>query len=158
MILEINVLARFFALLESLSAESKLRALVLETSEGLSAVGCTKEGVDSVILPQSQIVRGQKGQNVKDSSNSSADSKVSSLFLMFTKRSSCRGVMTSIGALEFTWIEAEANTTVKEPVFANVKKETESKLHCIFKKYHMRGEWFAITPDMIESACKLIEN
>ena len=41
---------------------------------------------------------------------------------------------------------------------ANVKKETETKLHCIFKKYHIRGEWFAITPDMIESVCKTIDN
>ena len=41
---------------------------------------------------------------------------------------------------------------------ANVNKETETKLHHIFKKYHIRGEWFAITPDMIESVCKTIDN
>ena len=41
---------------------------------------------------------------------------------------------------------------------ANVDKETETKLHHIFKKYHIRGEWFAITPDMIESVCKTIDN
>ena len=32
----------------------------------------------------------------------------------------------------------------------NVSKKKETQLHGIFAQYHIRGEWFAITPDMID--------
>ena len=32
----------------------------------------------------------------------------------------------------------------------NVLRTKEKQLHRYFNKYHIRGEWFAITPDMIE--------
>ena len=38
----------------------------------------------------------------------------------------------------------------------NVSRKTETRLHHLFSKRHIRGEWFAITPDMIDSVCKLM--
>ena len=38
----------------------------------------------------------------------------------------------------------------------NVSRKTEARLHHLFSKRHIRGEWFAITPDMIDSVCKLM--
>ena len=38
----------------------------------------------------------------------------------------------------------------------NVSRKTETRLHHLFSKRHIRGEWFAITPDMIDSICKLM--
>lgn len=36
----------------------------------------------------------------------------------------------------------------------NVSKKQETELHHLFKKNHVRGEWFAITPDIIDLVCK----
>ena len=36
----------------------------------------------------------------------------------------------------------------------NASKKKETEMHCFFKEKHVRGEWFAITPDMIDSVCK----
>ena len=36
----------------------------------------------------------------------------------------------------------------------NVSRNKETELHHLFKKKHVRGEWFAITPDMIDVVCK----
>ena len=33
----------------------------------------------------------------------------------------------------------------------NVTRKKETQLHRFFEKYHIRGEWFAINPDMIEA-------
>ena len=35
----------------------------------------------------------------------------------------------------------------------NSSKQMETKLHQHFHKYHIRGEWFAITPDMVDDIC-----
>ena len=34
----------------------------------------------------------------------------------------------------------------------NVSQSTELQFYHFFRKYHIRGEWFAITPHMIEDA------
>ena len=36
----------------------------------------------------------------------------------------------------------------------NVTVKTEHRLHRYFAKYHIRGEWYSVTPDMIESVLK----
>ena len=36
----------------------------------------------------------------------------------------------------------------------NVPRKLEARLHRHFHKYRIRGEWFAITPDKIDSVCK----
>ena len=36
----------------------------------------------------------------------------------------------------------------------NATKRTEKQLHRLFAQYHIRGEWFAINPDMIEEVLK----
>ena len=36
----------------------------------------------------------------------------------------------------------------------NVSRKKETELHMFFHKKHIRGEWFAITPDLIDSICK----
>ena len=40
----------------------------------------------------------------------------------------------------------------------NCKRTQESKLHHFFRKYHVRGEWFAITTEMIDEVCDMIAN
>ena len=35
----------------------------------------------------------------------------------------------------------------------NVSRKKETQLHHFFSKKHIRGEWFAITPDMIDFVC-----
>jgi hypothetical protein len=37
----------------------------------------------------------------------------------------------------------------------NVSRQKETALHQLFKKQHVRGEWFAITPDIIDSHIKM---
>ena len=36
----------------------------------------------------------------------------------------------------------------------NVPRQKETDLHQLFKKKHIRGEWFAITPEIIDTVCK----
>ena len=36
----------------------------------------------------------------------------------------------------------------------NVPRQKETELHQLFKKKHIRGEWFAITPEIIDTVCK----
>lgn len=36
----------------------------------------------------------------------------------------------------------------------NVSRKIETRLHHLFHKNHIRGEWFAITPEMIDFVCK----
>ena len=40
----------------------------------------------------------------------------------------------------------------------NVSRKKETELHMFFQKKHIRGEWFAITPDMIDLVCKATSN
>ena len=35
----------------------------------------------------------------------------------------------------------------------NVSRKMETRLHRLFNEKKIRGEWFAITPDMIDSVC-----
>ena len=37
----------------------------------------------------------------------------------------------------------------------NVTRKKETQMHRFFEKYHIRGEWFAINPDMIEAVEKM---
>ena len=39
----------------------------------------------------------------------------------------------------------------------NATKKKEKQLHRLFAKYHIRGEWFAISPDMIDDVAKTLE-
>ena len=36
----------------------------------------------------------------------------------------------------------------------NVPRQKETEPHQLFKKKHIRGEWFAITPEIIDTVCK----
>ena len=40
-------------------------------------------------------------------------------------------------------------------IFENVSRQKETELHQLFRKKHVRSEWFSVTPDIIDSVCKV---
>ena len=41
-------------------------------------------------------------------------------------------------------------------IIDNVSRKIETRLHHLFRKNHIRGEWFSITPEMIDSVCNAV--